>query len=92
MRDNVLIYEPVESSIAIEAYYTVGGERRNSGKSVLTLNSIETHEMNKTVDHILYHDLMGRKINMQPATDGIVLKTTYYTDGTAKKEKVIIRE
>lgn len=87
-------------TIGVQAIYTVDGI---TNKSALVNYNIETGQTNE-VDpasisvitstgkavNVEYYDLMGRKL-ANPATGGMVIKRTTYSDGSVKSYKCILK-
>ncbi len=69
-------------------YY--GGDEVHKSNIVYTISaSVESLDAEKTIENVVYTDLIGRRI-VNPEK-GIYIKTTIYSDGSFKTSKVSIR-
>lgn len=86
----VYLYEVPEHSIGVRSVYiNENGEELYSEAVYDAFDSLKNTFADKEVSGTFYHDLSGRRVAAN--SKGILIRTTVYTDGTRRHEKVVVR-
>ncbi len=86
----VFIYGELFETMGVEVYYTAGGERRTSERAIFNSNSIDNINSSTDIVNTIYYDLNGREI--KNPDNGLYIKRVFYSDGTIRHTKQIIRK